>query len=227
MGRSKQYWEERLGKSWTLRLKDTLRSDYGEKLVDWINERYSKEVTLPEKENIFKAFRHTPFEDVKVVIIGQDPYPDGNATGLAFGNNTDKFYFNPSLMNIFHCIEEKFYNGLTFDFDWTLESWANQGVLLLNTALTVKKGYPGSHSRPWVDFIKAVIQALNNYSSGIIFMLWGNHAKKVGKLVSENHYKLECEHPVAASYGLRPWRCDNFEEANKILLKNNNLEIKW
>lgn len=142
-------------------------------------------VILPNTRDTFKAFRLCPLKDVKVVILGQDPYHDGSATGLAFANHADKRKVSPSLKNIITAVETDYgasqgvnVKGL-LDVDITLESWARQGVLLLNTALSVEKGKAGSHTDLWKPFTKMIIEALSLYRNNLVFVLWGKKHKNM------------------------------------------------
>ena len=124
-------------------------------IVKAISSEYQRYKVYPEPQNIFKAFELCQYKDIKAVILGMDPYNDGNATGLAFGVNTPKI--NPSLRKIKDAIETEVYDGLLLEYDYSLEYLARQGVLLLNSALTVKDGIPGSHMHIWQGFIKSIL----------------------------------------------------------------------
>lgn len=174
----------------------------------------------PNKEDIFKAFRLTNLPDIKVVIIGQDPYHSiiNNtkkvATGLAFGINNSG-YIPPSLKNIIKELESDL-NVLALNFDYTMESWANQGVLMLNTALTVQKGNPGSHAEYWKSFTIKVMEILNKKGNNIVFILWGSHAQSFKKYLTNSTFKfIESSHPSPFSahhsfFGSKPFSKTNF-----------------
>lgn len=160
------------------------------------------------------------------------PYPNEYknepvACGLAFAPR-DPEYMPPSLRIIYETLKETVYSDeLTFPVDLNMQEWAKQGVLLLNTALTVRKGKPGSHIPYWQFFTNAVIETLNE-TTGIIFLLWGNDAKKFRPMINEtNHYILECSHPASSIYKKGPWECNHFTRVNEILKINHNEEIKW
>jgi uracil-DNA glycosylase len=224
---TKEFWEKRLGEEWTMKLRDTLRSDYAGKLINFLNKEYTTKVVYPKREDIFRAFRLTPFSEVKVVILGKDPYPDGKANGLAFSNREDALFYSPSLTKIFDFIEREYHDGLTFDFDFTLEEWARQGVLLLNTSLTVERLKIGSHHKPWKKFTKAVIDSINEYHTGVVFMLWGNDAKAFKPLIAEHHHILTHVHPAYSWRNRDAWECPNFKQCDEILMKANGDTIRW
>ena len=225
---NKEFWVDQLGEGWTSKLRDTLRDPYMEKLMTFLQTEYALNTVYPEKKNLFRAFKACPFEKVKIVILGQDPYYNGDANGLAFGNDDSAAYTSRSLLKIFNVIERDYYDGLCLDFDFSLENWSDQGILMLNTALTVRKNKPGSHTKQWKKFTSAVLESLNDYAPGTVFMLWGGHAKAFIPYLSENMHILTSEHPAyAVRQGNRDWNCTNFKEANEILLEKYGTEIKW
>lgn len=224
------FWYKVVGESWYNNCKELFNSCYMETLLKFITEEYKKGIVFPEKNNVFKAFKATPFNKVKVVILGQDPYftdengiPD--ATGLAFANPMSKLKSNPSLDKI-HEVVEQSYNGLKIDFDVTLESWANQGVLLLNTALTVKKFSVTSHSKAWDKFTCNILKYLNLKTTGLHFCLWGSNAKKYKKYINPKlHFIYEAEHPAYAARQGKKWNCNHFFEINKNISEQNGSEF--
>lgn len=218
--------------TWYKRLQPTIESQEFLKLGQFIAEERKSVTVYPKKEEVFIAFNETPFEEVRVVLLGMDPYPNEYkgepvACGLAFAPR-DHEYLPPSLRIIYNTLKETLYSErLTFDSDLNMQEWAKQGVLLLNTALTVRKGKPGSHIPNWDFFTKAVINTLNE-TTGLIFLLWGNDAKKFRPLINEtNHYILECAHPASSIYKKGPWECNHFTRVNEVLKINHNEEIKW
>ena len=228
MKRGKEFWTKQIGEGWAKRLQGTLKSEYMNKLMDFLNTEFKEKKIYPEKANVFRAFRETSYEELKVVILGQDPYyKEKMATGLAFGNRFDVVGYSPSLIKIFQQVEREFHDGLYLDFDWSMQDWANQGVLMLNTALTVIHGNPGSHSKPWDKFTTAVINEINEYNSGIIFLLWVAHAKKYKSIIGGHHHVLMYEHPAYAVRQSRDWKCPHFKEVNKILEEKYGEIIKW
>lgn len=190
---------------------------------------------FPEHKNLFRAFRETPYRDLRVVIIGQDPYPQaGVADGLAFSCGLTN-QCQPSLVEIHREIEKTVYGGINMTdnvFNPDLSYLAKQGVLLLNNALTVRENTPGSHKNLWVPFNEYVIDQLNQYNSGLVFILMGSVAKDnyYYKIAPFTHDVLLCEHPAACTYRKDGSRFDSnnvFVETNKILKKNNNIIINW
>jgi len=184
-------------------------------------------IIYPEQINVFKAFQECPYEKLSVVILLQDPYHNGSATGIAMANEVGT-KLSPSLRIVKDIISKTIYNREEFNFDPTLVSWANQGVLLLNTALTVYKGKPGSHKDLWNAFTKAVLKKLSEINSGIIYCLWGNFAQEYIPLINSlSNTILLAKHPVASVYSGIPWECDHFVKINKQLKDFNNLNIIW
>jgi uracil-DNA glycosylase len=219
--------------TWVKPLYNLLKTDYFYRLTDFIGKSYDKTTVYPNKKYIFKAFKECPYKDLKIVILGKDPYPDGSATGLAFANSDLKMgdsKLSPSLKVIKDCIENSIYDGLNLDFDQTLTSWSKQGVLLLNTALTVERHIIGSHHKYWQKFTSEVLKIINDNNSGIIFMLWGKEAQMYEDYISlTRHYVLKCNHPSWAARNNISWDCNHFVKANELIEKNNGKEycIKW
>lgn len=194
-----------------------------------INEIMSKidfdnKIIYPEKDNIFNAYKLTPYENIKVVIIGQDPYHnEGQAQGLAF-SVPDKFKLPPSLKNI--------YTELNSDLNISningnLEYWAKQGVFLINTILTVEKNTPLSHSKiGWDNFVLDSIKEINKKDK-IIFLLWGGEAKKFKKYISPNNFIIESAHPSPLSCYRGFWGSKPFSKINDILKENEIELIDW
>lgn len=178
----------------------------------------------PEKSNVFRAFKITPYDKVRVVILGQDPYyTPGAANGLAFAHSENYYDIQPSLKNIIKELEHE-YNVLLVNFDTTLEHWAKQGVLLLNTALTVEQNKPGSHCLIWKPFTEFVLKQFEN--KDVVFLLWGNHARNSVKGLNLKHV-IETTHPspLSAHKGFFGSNC--FKECNKKLLELGYSKIKW
>ncbi|OOG62567.1 uracil-DNA glycosylase [Flavobacterium sp. A45] len=218
-----------LNPSWQTILSDEIEKPYFHELMDTVDQEYQNSVCFPPKELIFSAFNNCSFENVKVVIIGQDPYHgDGEANGLSFSVN-DSVRIPPSLRNIFR--------ELTTDLDsifmptsGNLESWAKQGVLLLNASLTVRKDNPNSHKHlNWNFFTEAVIQKISDQKENVVFMLWGSFAQKKGsKINREKHLVLESGHPSPMSANQGKWFGNkHFSKSNAYLQENNIQTIKW
>jgi uracil-DNA glycosylase len=183
----------------------------------------------PDQENVFKAFQECPYKKLSVVILLQDPYHDGRATGLALANPLDG-KLSPSLKVVRDTVFEKVYKYHVdpFFFDPSLFHWARQGVLMLNIALTVEEGKPHSHSNLWSAFTHRVIRKLSDTNSGIIYCLWGKDAEFYGQYINkDSNTILKCVHPVYASYKCMKWDCDHFNEINDYLKKFNNFQITW
>lgn len=224
-------WREMFG-SWQKPLDKLLKSVYMQKLIYFIHKNYSNKECYPRQGNIFKAFRLCEWDNLKVVILGQDPYHDGKATGLAFANfdSIEKVCIRPSasLKEIEKSLNSSIENFTALDY--TLEEWAKQGVLLLNTALTVEKGLPKSHSKYWKLFTREVIKAISENNENIIFMLWGSEAKVYMQYIDrEKHHVLTDVHPAFAVRLKDDWNTKNFLEANVIISEKRGLDdcIKW
>lgn len=213
-----QHVIKKIFNTWYKPLEKMLISDYFTELLAYLDGIYSKQVIYPTQKNVFKAFE-CDYNSLRIVILGQDPYPNQNATGLAFANpDVYGLKLSPSLKMIKECVENTAYDGLNIDFSPDLLHWKEQGILLLNTALTVKEYSSGSHSELWAPFTRTVIKAINNYKSGIIFMLWGNHAQEYEKYIDSNrHTILKYHHPSFSARNNTEWKCDHFVAANRII----------
>lgn len=214
-------------KSWSERLRGEFSKDYFVKLVDFVEKEYSNKVIFPEQNNIFRAFDETPFEKVKVVILGQDPYHGvGQAEGLCF-SVPEGVRMPPSLKNIFKEIKDDI--GGEMPKNGNLEHWAKQGVLLLNSTLTVEAGKAGSHQKKgWEEFTDKVIKILDIERENLVFILWGNYAKKKGSLIDrERHLVLEAVHPSPFSAYNGFFGCQHFSKTNDYLKENGLDMIKW
>ncbi|WP_348824813.1 uracil-DNA glycosylase [Flavobacterium aestuarii] len=215
--------------SWQTILADEIEKPYFIKLMEDVNEEYQNFICFPPKELIFSAFNNCPFENVKVVIIGQDPYHgDGEANGLAFSVN-DSVKIPPSLRNIFREINTDL-DSIFIPSSGNLESWAKQGVLLLNASLTVRRDNPNSHKHlKWNLFTDAVIQKISDEKENVVFMLWGSFAQKKGAKIDRNkHLVLESGHPSPMSANQGKWFGNrHFSKANLYLEENNLEKIDW
>ncbi|MFT6755741.1 MAG: uracil-DNA glycosylase, partial [Urechidicola sp.] len=188
-----------LPEDWNNRLQDEFNKNYFKELVSFVGEEYDEHSCFPPKNKVFSAFNQCSFEDIKVVIIGQDPYHDnGQANGLCF-SVADGVKHPPSLKNIFKEIETDL--GKQIPKSGNLERWARQGVLLLNATLTVRAHEAGSHQKKgWEEFTDTVIQYISDNKQDVIFLLWGGVAKKKGKKINrEKHQVLESGHPSPLS----------------------------
>jgi len=219
-----------LGKEWFGVLEPYFATkDFDELYVELFRDR-RKYVVYPEKGSdlLFKAFRTTPLSKVKVVILGQDPYHDGSYDGFAFSNR-EKLRLSPSLVNIFKEVESDVYDGFKLVQDPQLIRWAEQGVLLINTAHTVREGEPASHLHLWGMFTFHVLKALIEWRHPIIWMLWGAKAKKSleNKALPKNHLRLTAAHPSPFSAANGFFGCKHFTKANEYLVENNVEPIIW
>jgi uracil-DNA glycosylase len=210
---------------WKELIEVELQKDYMSKLSDFIQMQREKNIVYPQKEDIFKAFEMTPINEIKVVILGQDPYPDGNADGLAF---SCRERVSKSLLAIMAQIPG-YENKIEISGNKRLYSWARQGVLLTNTCLTVDKGKPKSHQgQGWEIFVKKCLEAVAMYEN-LVILLWGKEAQKFADVFKHpSHVVLMAEHPAASSYQQRAWNSnDCFNQANVHLKRMNKEPIEW
>lgn len=214
--------------SWQKVLSSEIQKLYFTNLISFVKKEYESTVCYPKKEQIFAAFDHCPFDNVTVVIIGQDPYHGpGQANGLCFSVN-DGIPFPPSLNNIFKEIETDI--KVPFPQSGNLERWAQQGILLLNATLTVKQSEAGSHqNQGWETFTDAVIQKISAEKENVVFLLWGGFAKKKGlKIDRTKHFVLETGHPSPLSANRGLWFGNkHFSKTNDFLKSKGIPEIKW
>jgi len=221
----------RVGKEWAEMLYDYFETPYMTSVGKKIAEARKRVVLFPEPAEVFKAFRETPYDKVKVVILGQDPYHDGNATGLAFDCKKN---ITPSMARIIEGFSAQFPNHFSTDImDGNISRWSGEGVLLLNTALTVRKGDAGSHLSQWAPFTEQVILQLNAREDRgmkpVVYMLWGKQAQQYKNLFVDECPVIEAEHPIAGAYaGRKDWIHNNcFLEANKELEKLGIKPVDW
>ncbi|MFN8671773.1 MAG: uracil-DNA glycosylase [Candidatus Sericytochromatia bacterium] len=213
--------KELIPDNWKNILKDEINKPYFDKLNAFLNEEFRANTIYPPKEHIFNSFNYTNFEDVKVLLLGQDPYHGaGQAHGLSFSVQ-DGIALPPSLKNIYKELETDL--GIKPSKNGNLENWAKQGILLLNAVLTVREGEPNSHkSKGWEKFTDAIITLLNNREKPLVFLLWGNYARKKVSLIDTNkHIVIEGIHPSPLSasggfFGSKP-----FSKINESLKKLN------
>ena len=218
----------KLDDSWKNHLKHHINSKQFRNLVDFVKTEYKDNVCYPKGSLIFSALNNCVFEKVKLVILGQDPYHNPNqANGLAF-SVPENITHPPSLVNIFKEIQQDLNTGYPSSGD--LMKWVNQGVLLLNSTLTVKKNSPGSHqNKGWEDFTDEIINIISLRKKNVVFLLWGNYAKKKSKLIDQNkHLILSSGHPSPLSANRGYWFGNkHFSKANQYFKENNIVEIKW
>ena len=216
-----------IGNKWDSILNEEYNKEYFKNLIDFIKQEYKNKTIYPKQNEVFNAFRYTDFDNVKVVILGQDPYHGPNqAEGLSFSVSNEVLK-PPSLKNIFKELESDL--GIPFPEDNSLKPWAKQGVLLLNAVLTVEEHKPTSHkNKGWEIFTDNVIKTLNNRDKPVVFILWGAYARaKKEYITNPKHYIIESAHPSPFSarngfFGSKP-----FSKTNEFLKKNNIKEIDW
>ena len=215
-------------KSWKPYLQEEFEKPYFKNLTQFVRQEYSQHKCFPPGKQIFNAFDHCHFNDVKVVIIGQDPYHgNGQAHGLCFSVN-DGIPHPPSLINIFKEIENDL--GIQYPKSGNLEKWADQGVLLLNATLTVRAHLAGSHQKKgWEIFTDSVISTISSNRGKVVFMLWGGIAKSKLKLIdSAKHLVLTSGHPSPLSANRGLWFGNkHFSTANKWLENHGIKQINW
>lgn len=219
---------ELTGRTWGDALAPYLPDEYMDNIGEKVHSERQISEVYPESKNIFRAFKETPFDEVKVVMLGQDPYnsPAGQATGLAFDCGVR---MSPSIQKMLEIYQEDYPNGFAGPFfDGKVGQWAEQGVFLFNAALTVRKGNPGSHVKLWQKFAVTVIDVLRQSHSPIAFVVLGNDAKKIVPTVPAPHFGFFYEHPAAASYADRKWNAKGiFLGINKFVKQHHGEEINW
>jgi uracil-DNA glycosylase len=216
-----------IGESWKMALGGEFAKQYFSELKEFLLEEKRKFAVFPPGPLIFNAFNRTPFENVRVVIIGQDPYHgDGQAHGLSF-SVPDGVAQPPSLQNIFKEMETDL--GIPPPKHGNLEKWADQGVLLLNATLTVRRNQAGSHQhKGWELFTDAAITSLSQQRTGLVFVLWGNYAIAKRELIdASRHFVLTAAHPSPFSANKGFFGCRHFSRINEILRDSGKQEIDW
>lgn len=216
-----------VGNKWDVILDSEYRKEYFKRIVDFINSEYKLKTVYPVKSRILRSLELTDYDDVKVVILGQDPYHgEGEANGLCFAVSNG-IKLPPSLRNIYKELEDDL--GISRSNVGNLECWAHEGVLLLNTVLTVEKDKPASHKGiGWEMFTDAIISKINDKEEPVVFILWGNFAKSKKSLITNSkHYVIESSHPspFSARYGF--FGSKPFSKTNRFLRENNIKEIDW
>ncbi len=217
----------KIEESWKERLKPEFEKSYFSALADFLKQEKSQHVVYPPGSMIFHAFEKCSFEEVKVVIIGQDPYHGpGQAHGLCFSVN-DGVRHPPSLQNIFKEIQNDL--GKSVPQSGNLDRWASQGVLLLNATLTVRANTAGSHqNKGWEEFTDEVIRKVSEEKEGIVFILWGAYAQKKGLIIDPHkHLILKAAHPSPFSAHNGFFGCKHFSKTNEYLKSKGEKEIDW
>ena len=217
-----------LEESWKPVLQKEFEKEYFKKLVDFVKIEYAQQTCYPPVSQVFNAFNHCHFDDIKVVIIGQDPYHGvGQANGLCFSVN-DGVNHPPSLKNIFKEMEQDL--KILYPKSGNLMRWADQGVLLLNATLTVRAHQAGSHqNKGWEIFTDAIISQISELKENVVFLLWGGYAKKKGnKIETSKHYILTSGHPSPLSANRGYWfGNEHFSKANIFLKSKGLLPVNW
>ncbi|MFK4291028.1 uracil-DNA glycosylase [Bacillus sp. RC250] len=219
--------ENILQNDWGPLLGPEFEKEYYQNLANFLKEEYEEHVIYPKKEDIFNALEYTSYENTKVVILGQDPYHGPNqAHGLSFSVQPG-IKTPPSLLNMYKELRDEY--GYEIPNNGYLVKWAEQGVLLLNTVLTVRQGEANSHKgKGWEHFTDHVIELLNEREKPVVFILWGRHAQAKKKLITNtNHYIIESVHPSPLSarrgfFGSKP-----YSKVNEILSNMDEKEIDW
>lgn len=217
----------KIEQSWKNELEEEFEKEYFKNLTKFVKNEYLTKKVYPKPENIFKAFDLCPFDKVKVIILGQDPYHGPKqAHGLCF--SVQKGIQNPpSLKNIFKEIENDL--GIKMSGNGELNSWAKQGILLINATLTVLAGQAGSHQhKGWEEFTDAVIKILSERKENLVFLLWGAYAQSKSSLIDTNkHLILKAPHPSPLSAHRGFFGCKHFSQTNNYLKEHNKEEIDW
>lgn len=217
----------KIAPSWKKRLSDEFEKPYFQQLIEFVRVEYKEHTVYPPGKKIFNAFDHCDFDDVKVVIIGQDPYHGpGQANGLCFSVR-EGVKMPPSLVNIFKEIHKEL--EFPMPSSGNLERWANQGVLLLNATLTVRAGTPGSHqNKGWETFTDAVIKRISDEKEDVVFLLWGSYAQKKGEIIDKKkHHVLASAHPSPFSVERGFFGNGHFVKTNAYLKSKGLKEIDW
>lgn len=219
--------KEHLGEEWYKELKNEFYNHYMKVLYGTLKKERAFHTVNPSSDQVFRAYRTTPLSEVKVVILGQDPYPNNkHANGLAFSVNESLEKIPPSLRNIFKEIEEDI--GFQVYHNPDLERWAKQGVMLLNRCLTTREGFPGFHKElGWEKFTDATIDALCKRKKPMVFMLWGKDAQSIMDRIPKRHKIIATSHPSPLSNwrGFSGSRC--FSKANEFLIEQKQEPIDW
>ena len=217
----------RIADDWKAVLAEEFDKPYFKELVDFVRAEYAAGTVFPKGRDIFRAFDKCPFDNLKVVIIGQDPYHgEGQANGLCF-SVSDGIPFPPSLQNIFKEVNSD--TGAPIPQSGNLDRWAEQGVLLLNAVLTVRAHQAASHAgRGWEQFTDAVVRTIAQHKEGVVYMLWGNYAQRKGQIADpERNLILKSVHPSPLSVYRGFFGCKHFSKANDYLIQQGKEPIVW
>ena len=216
-----------IGNTWDNLLTEEVKKDYFKELIEYVNNEYKTKTIYPKKTEVFNAFKYTDYKDVKVVILGQDPYHGPNqAEGLSFSVSNEVIK-PPSLKNIFKELESDL--KIPFPEHNSLKPWAKEGVLLLNAVLTVEEHKPASHAnKGWETFTDEIIKILNKKEEPVVFILWGNYAReKKAYITNPIHYVIESPHPSPFSARNGFFGSNPFSKTNDFLKRQGIKEINW
>lgn len=219
--------EVKIHPSWHKVLKEEFSKPYFEELISFVKKEYATTKIYPEGKNIFRAFELCPFDEVKVVILGQDPYHGaGQANGLCFSVN-DGVALPPSLQNIYKEIEDDL--QISMPKKGNLDNWSRQGVMLLNATLTVRANTAGSHQKKgWEEFTDAVVKAISDQKEHIVFLLWGKYAQEKGNIIDrKKHFVLSAAHPSPFSAHSGFFGSKHFSKTNNYLQGHGKEPIVW
>ena len=216
-----------IGNTWDNLLTEEVKKDYFKELIEYVNNEYKTKTIYPKKTEVFNAFKYTDYKDVKVVILGQDPYHGPNqAEGLSFSVSNEVIK-PPSLKNIFKELESDL--KIPFPEHNSLKPWAKEGVLLLNAVLTVEEHKPASHAnKGWETFTDEIIKLINKKDEPVVFILWGNYAREKKKFITNPiHYIIESPHPSPFSARNGFFGSNPFSKTNDFLKHQGIKEINW
>ena len=216
-----------IGNTWDNLLTEEVKKDYFKELIEYVNNEYKTKIIYPKKTEVFNAFKYTDYKDVKVVILGQDPYHGPNqAEGLSFSVSNEVIK-PPSLKNIFKELESDL--KIPFPEHNSLKPWAKEGVLLLNAVLTVEEHKPASHAnKGWETFTDEIIKLINKKDKPVVFILWGNYAREKKKFITNPiHYIIESPHPSPFSARNGFFGSNPFSKTNDFLKRQGIKEINW
>lgn len=216
-----------IGNTWDNLLTEEVKKDYFKELIEYVNNEYKTKTIYPKKTEVFNAFKYTDYKDVKVVILGQDPYHGPNqAEGLSFSVSNEVIK-PPSLKNIFKELESDL--KIPFPEHNSLKPWAKEGVLLLNAVLTVEEHKPASHAnKGWETFTDEIIKIINKKDEPVVFILWGNYAREKKKYITNPiHYIIESPHPSPFSARNGFFGSNPFSKTNDFLKRQGIKEINW
>lgn len=215
--------QQQVGADWYKIIEPIVKSDEFKK--SWLAIGSSN--FYPDKENIFRCFRECPVDKLRIVLIGQDVYPNGEGTGLCFDTNGKKT--TPSLRQMLLAYDKEFPSHFNTHFmEGKLEVWAKRGVLMYNTALTVERGKAGSHLHLWEYFTTELFKKLNDFDKPLCFIAWGKNAQKLVANISNKHLVLTASHPASAVYNGGTWDSNNnFQDAEKFVKEKYNESFEW